>query len=323
MLFRSTPSAQNSGQESLLVSVLGLTPSHCSPEQVAGRQLDRRTDLWSWAVSVLQMFQGEVTWQSGSLAAQALEGYLEHNGEDESFIPPMPVYIAELLRQCFRLDVEERPINLIECAKILSDVYKHWTGKDISRLEPKIVGLTADSLNNRAASYLDLGKDQDAAKAWQDALRIDPGHLESTYNLSLIEWRTGKILDTEVVRRLEELRKVRPSKRAGYLLGLVHAERLDRDAAIKEFDSISGWLDITPGQAANIERLQRNSGFSLQTKKIFEKNLGSITALSISSDGKFLFTGISVRKDSFNEEGGSGEVRWGKMQWDSDRSLIQ
>jgi hypothetical protein len=39
-----------------------MTPAYCSPEQANGFPVTRRTDLWSWALSVLEMFQGERTW---------------------------------------------------------------------------------------------------------------------------------------------------------------------------------------------------------------------------------------------------------------------
>jgi hypothetical protein len=58
---------------SLQVSLMGLTPAYCSPEQAAGRSVTRRTDLWSWAVSILEMFTGATTWKIGSAAGEVLE----------------------------------------------------------------------------------------------------------------------------------------------------------------------------------------------------------------------------------------------------------
>ena len=37
----------------------GYTPAYCSPEQSLGEPLTRRTDIYSWAVSILEMYLGE------------------------------------------------------------------------------------------------------------------------------------------------------------------------------------------------------------------------------------------------------------------------
>nr|MDQ3821190.1 serine/threonine protein kinase [Acidobacteriota bacterium] len=93
-----------SGSEQLsgtvLVKGVGGTPAYSSPEQVAGKPLSRKTDIWSWAVSVLEMFTGEMTWMSGEAAVEALEEYLEDANESRQ-IPKMPDGVAELLRRSF------------------------------------------------------------------------------------------------------------------------------------------------------------------------------------------------------------------------------
>ena len=85
------------GQKSILVSSGGMTPAYCSPEQAAGEKLTRKTDLWSWAASILKMFTGDVTWPSGTVAGEALEGYLE-TADGSDGMPRMPNGLAVLFR---------------------------------------------------------------------------------------------------------------------------------------------------------------------------------------------------------------------------------
>ena len=62
--------------KSNFVSYGGRTPAYCSPEQADGRTLTRQSDIWSWAVSVLQMSSGRSLlggW--GQAANLALEEY--------------------------------------------------------------------------------------------------------------------------------------------------------------------------------------------------------------------------------------------------------
>ena len=40
------------------------------------------------------------------------------------------------------------------------------------RPEPKAAADTADSLNNRALSYIDLGRTEEAETTWQEALKV-------------------------------------------------------------------------------------------------------------------------------------------------------
>jgi len=117
---------------SILVSSGGYTPAYCSPEQADRRPVSRQTDIWSWGVSVLEMFTGEVTWGSGLAAADVLEEYLQP-GESPEEIPVMPISLAGLLRQCFLPQPAERPIDLVEVVETLKAAYRKETGADYSR----------------------------------------------------------------------------------------------------------------------------------------------------------------------------------------------
>jgi serine/threonine protein kinase len=208
-----------------LASWGGMTVAYCSPEQSnvdtlrrsgcppeGWPKLTRRTDVWSWAVSVLEMFTGDVTWRSGAVAGGALEAYLEMGAGDDR-LPTMPRGVADLLRQCLRRDPQSRPADMRAIATTLGQEYTHATGQGYPRQEPAAVKATADSLNLQAVSMLDLVSDeadrerrQAAAEAfWIEALKADPRHVESLYNLGLLSWRDGRITDTELLDRIREL----------------------------------------------------------------------------------------------------------------------
>ena len=60
----------------------GKTPAYCSPEQAAAQLLTKRTDIYSWAVSVLEMYLGAKPWAhgrelTGPLVGTACRDYFE------------------------------------------------------------------------------------------------------------------------------------------------------------------------------------------------------------------------------------------------------
>ena len=115
------------GQSIMVTHAGGYTPAYCSPEQISGEKLTRRTDTWSWGLSVLEMFTGPATWESGLGAAVVLKAFLEHNEEDDDLgydIPPMPSGVADLLAKCFQTDEADRPHTMIECAEALASAYR-------------------------------------------------------------------------------------------------------------------------------------------------------------------------------------------------------
>jgi serine/threonine protein kinase len=114
-------------QHSLLVSSGGMTPAYCSPEQANQKVLGRRTDLWSWAVSLLEMFVGDVIWKTGTIAGLSFPTYLEMGYE--LFQIPMPESLADLLRKCFQENPNDRPKDFCEVAATLQQIYQDTIGQ--------------------------------------------------------------------------------------------------------------------------------------------------------------------------------------------------
>ena len=229
-----------------------MTPAYCSPEQSNREILTRRSDIWSWALLVLEMFQGECTWSHGRAAAQVLEYYLATE-PDERLFPQMPRQIADLLRQCFQENADDRPRNMLTIANKLKYIYQEVIGKKYLRPEPKAGKDTADSLNNRAISLLDLGRQEEALQIWNRALQQQPLHSEATFNRSLTLWRAGKIGDDAVVKNMEQVRQSQTATwLVDYLLALIHLERDDGKIAI---DLLEGIQEETADRLETLEAL--------------------------------------------------------------------
>ncbi|MGD9093471.1 MAG: protein kinase, partial [Anaerolineales bacterium] len=281
-------------EQSILVSRGGMTPAYCSPEQAAGKPLNRKTDIWSWGLSFLEMFTGEVTWLSGQAALEALESYLDIEPKNIS-IPLMPTELEELLRHCFQYEPTERPTPINEVASKLVKIYREIIGVSHPRVIPKPMKDLADNLNNRALSLLDLGEQEKAKRLWEEAIQTDPHHLHSTYNQGLHLWRTGHITDNVLIQRLEVARS--SNKRDWldkYMLGLVHLERGDIEVATPLFDEI---LKQAPDirvvhEASNLAHSdQIASGCYLRTFKVHSQLPAIMRSVNLSADGRYGISG--------------------------------
>ncbi len=237
--FAAARVSPESTQASMVVSWGGMTPAYCSPEQIEAAvqaesgmpddertKLSRRTDIWSWALTLFAMFFGKPPCRyGGQTAPQVFEAYLERAPNDAS-LPKMPGSLAALLQRCFRVNPDARPQTMEEIAEELTAVYREVTGKPYPRQEPVSTELMANSLNNRAASLLDLGKQQEAAELLEEAWQRHPWQPQVTHNRGVLLWRSGRITDADLTTLLEELCKTRPRDWvAAYSLGMVQLER--------------------------------------------------------------------------------------------------
>ncbi|MFI5914075.1 WD40 repeat domain-containing serine/threonine protein kinase [Dactylosporangium sp. NPDC051541] len=193
-----------------------LTPAYCSPEQMraaAGEpvRLTPATDVWSWALSVLEMLVGGPPTRAGHIAGDVFAALVEAGLR-------LPGGLRAVLEECFRLEVAARP-QLGAAADRLAAVYAEIAGRPYPRRRPAEIELRADGLSNAALSMLDLGHPQRAEELWEQALRADPHHAHTAYNRGLYRWRHGRITDADLVAELGQVRD------AGPLLARVQAER--------------------------------------------------------------------------------------------------
>ncbi len=268
-----------------LVSGGAYTRAYCSPEQAAGLKLSIKTDIWSWGVSILEMFCGGVRWMAGQAAASALENYLVN--DPEPGLPKIPDGMVNLLRQCFRNDPAERPTDMKAIASHLLEIYRQSTGQDYARKEPKAAELRADNLNNKALTMLDIGKPDAAEELLREALRLDNMNPGVTYNLSLLEWRRGDIDDLVAAGRLQQILSTSSKKwPAAFLLAQIAAER----GAFQ--DAIEALRDVEAESEAQRLLVQlKNKNSSAGLIHTYTSSYGPIYAATFNRDGQKIITG--------------------------------
>ena len=139
------------------VSYGGRTPAYCSPEQARKDKLTKGTDIWSYGVSILEMFTGKVTWGEGQFANYGLERYLDDGGH----CPPCPEMtkpIAHILKKCL--------------TESIKPVKKSDSGNSISRWKSMIAHILKKCLseNIKPVQKSDSGN---SIFRWKSMLEID------------------------------------------------------------------------------------------------------------------------------------------------------
>lgn len=153
---------QRKGESSgtMLATCGGMTPAYCSPEQAeiaalaqAGAspetwpKLTRRSDIWSWAVSVLEMLTGEASWKRGEAAGNAVASLLRSVPFlSSAFVSMNSTHsdvscegllkaegVVALLQKCLQPAPENRPQDMLEVIRALQKIDGHAPLPDFSR----------------------------------------------------------------------------------------------------------------------------------------------------------------------------------------------
>ncbi|MBO4684778.1 MAG: protein kinase, partial [Desulfovibrio sp.] len=203
----------------------GYTLAYCPKEQAEGAEAAIWMDVYAWALTVAEMYLGGHQWPSGAEAAERFADYLHEARQ------PVPEPVAALLTRC----LTTRTDGFEPIAEELSGIYRDNVGAEYPRPDAKAALDTADSLNNRALSFIDLGLTDVAEALWRQALAATPNHLPSLYNQGLYQWRRGEIDDEEVLRRCAASNMSQGARGlAGRWLAQINGERGVRETELFE-----------------------------------------------------------------------------------------
>ena len=277
-------------RRTVLVSRGGMTEAYCSPEQSRHESVTHKTDVWSWGISVLEMFAGMVFWKTGVDAPSALER-LMREWEEGGASPALRQALTRLLGHCFHEDSAKRPHDLFVISEELMGIYRELTGMEYARQNPGHFELLGDDLNNRGVSFWDLGKAKEAEQAFDQALETNPGHLEASFNRSLIRWRNGNATDAELISVLEEVLHCRfLDWITPYLLGVAHMQRRDAKSAVTMLEralQLGGGVEVA--QALQLARHALPE--SPRPVHEFQGHGDWVKAVALSPDGRLALSG--------------------------------
>ncbi len=285
-------------QERAVVRDLNLacTKPYRSPEQAENFQrakngqallpLSLQTDVWSWAITVFEMFAPATTYDlPGEHAPKRLENYLKTPSDPD--IPRMPESVAQLLGHCFQADPKRRPRTMIEIVTTLKNIYEHEVRKPYPRSEPRVKPGDARHLNNMAVSRLDLGERERAQELWNEALRLDPLHLEANCNLALFRCRSQQINEQELINKIQRIGSSHPGNwLCTYLMSIVHLENGNYQRTIELLSSLAD--QSRPEVSVTLDYATRmRDGFA----HVFESGPSTITCVALSGDGSIAAAG--------------------------------
>ena len=289
----SSGSSGSGVDKGTLKGLSGGTPTYRSRDHKVYGEVTFKTDMWSWGVSMIEMFAGDIYWKQGSEAWTVLDNLMIH-GSRYDLIPVMPKGFESLLRACFQDQPDRRPANMLEIAREIEEIYEEETGKRYPREEPRLTAATYDVLNNRAVSMLDLERSEDADKIWADILESHPDLVEVIYNRNLRYWKTGQITDAQMVELMYKVCEERPGEwLPAFLLGRVLIERGDAANALKILESVPQTPDNRREVAYGLAMAQN---YLPRDKKLvweFTPDSIKVSAVSLSFDGWRALTGGS------------------------------
>ena len=170
----------------------GYSPAYCPREQAEGAAVEPWMDLFAWSLTVLEMLLGERTW---SLGAELEDGF---DIDCNRFLAKVPHELVSLLESF----LERCTKNFNDVEEELQSIYHKVTGHAYLRAKPEAAADTAESLNNRALSFLDLGNRDMALELIDEAADANPNCLEAAFNRAALRWEEGLSDDVSMRDRI-------------------------------------------------------------------------------------------------------------------------
>ncbi|MFZ0336339.1 MAG: protein kinase [Candidatus Acidiferrales bacterium] len=146
------------------------TPAYMAPEQVSGKPVDFRTDIYALGLVLYEMFTGSETFRADTAVAIALKQMQEAPAPPHDIDPNIPVYIERAILKCLEKDPAKRFQSIAELETALRGT--RVTGAPIASAAlavpsayPTPTGRAAELVHSRAPLTVKPKGTSSAAKA--------------------------------------------------------------------------------------------------------------------------------------------------------------
>eukprot|EP00743_Colponemidia_sp_Colp-15_P003824 GILK01004126.1.p1 GENE.GILK01004126.1~~GILK01004126.1.p1 ORF type:complete len:1188 (+),score=258.47 GILK01004126.1:46-3609(+) len=270
--------------------LVGGTPSYWSPEQcdafealnraasedeykqVADRlqPLTDRVDMYSYGLTLLYVLLGKKAWRNGA-ACEDVATLLKTPSAIERD-PRIPVIepLNQLVLECLQRDPVQRPFSMQTLSNRLLDIYKEVCGIEFSRRQPCKAKDEPYSLNNKALSLLELGKQRAALRCWRKALKTEPTHFQSLFNFNAARFSNGRRNEVDVTQRLQRLED---GNEKTFALGCLYAKIGDLKKCAEHLNSM---LESQPAAFTRVDSslmrgTESSSGLAVQAARLLNE----------------------------------------------------
>jgi len=183
--------------------ILG-TAAYMSPEQAAGRPVDRRTDMWAFGVVLLEMLSGRRVFD-GETVSEVIASVLKDEPDWTTLPPDTPASVRKLLRRCLERDRRKRmpdaAVARLECDDAIGSPREAAVAAATARTSPgpwpALLGVVAGSLAVGLLAWsfwpaapaappstrfaIDLPADQVFTRAGRHVLALSPDGMHLVY----------------------------------------------------------------------------------------------------------------------------------------------
>ncbi len=132
------------------------TAAYMSPEQACGKEVDTRTDIWSFGCVLFEALTARRVF-SGSTLTETVAAILEREPDWSALPPATPVPLLSLLQRCLRKDPTRRLRDIGDARIELEDVQSAPPAPKSAARTPKRIAFLSAAIGAAAAALILVG----------------------------------------------------------------------------------------------------------------------------------------------------------------------